>query len=136
MIKLSPHFTLDELCDSQVARKFGISNEPGYIERANLAYLAVHVLEPAREKLGLPIIVTSGYRCPQLNARVGGVPNSYHLRGCAADLQCADMKRLFKILAANPYVDMVLFEHSNSAHWLHVQVARSPRRTSNFNYRV
>lgn len=136
MIKLSPHFTLDELCSSRTAKLYHIDNNPGYVERANLAYLAVHVLEPARVALGAPITVTSGYRCPQLNRRVGGVPNSYHLRGCAADLVCADMKTLFKILADNPYTDMVLFEHSKTASWLHVQVARVPRRTAYFNYKV
>jgi hypothetical protein len=55
-------------------------------ERKNLVTLVEHVLDPLRERWGAPIRVNSGYRCPALNRKVGGVPNSYHLRGMAADI--------------------------------------------------
>lgn len=134
MIKLSPHFTLDELCRSDTAARHGIVNEPGFVERANLAFLTVHILEPARVQLGAPISVTSGYRCPALNAAVGGVKNSRHMEGLAADLQCKDMKTLFSILAKNKYVDTVLFERSGGKQWIHVQTCIRPRNSSSFNY--
>ena len=55
--------------------------------KANIEALVENVLDPARERLGMPIIVNSGYRCPKHNAEVGGVPNSQHMRGEAADLR-------------------------------------------------
>ena len=64
----------------------------------NLQALVDHVLDPARERLGMPITVNSGYRCPTHNAKVGGVKNSQHLKGEAVDITCADNKRLAEII--------------------------------------
>ena len=64
----------------------------------NLQALVDHVLDPARERLGMPITVNSGYRCPAHNKAVGGVKNSQHLKGEAADITCADNKRLAEII--------------------------------------
>ena len=64
----------------------------------NLQALVEHVLDPARERLGMPITVNSGYRCPAHNKDVGGVKNSQHLKGEAADITCADNKRLAEII--------------------------------------
>lgn len=133
---LSPHFSLAELINSETASRLSLDNTPNYIARANLAYLCAHVLEPAREELHAPITVTSGYRSPAVNRAVHGVKNSYHLTGSAADLVCQDMPRLFKILAANPYVDLLLFEHSQRTSWLHVQISRVPRNSTRYNYSV
>ena len=55
--------------------------------RENIEALVENVLDPAREKLGSPIIVNSGYRCPKHNAAVGGASNSQHMRGEAADIR-------------------------------------------------
>ena len=55
--------------------------------RENIEALVDNVLDPAREKLGKPIIVNSGYRCPKHNAEVGGVKNSQHMKGEAADIR-------------------------------------------------
>ena len=46
----------------------------------------VDLLDAIRERLGCPLIITSGYRCEEHNEEVGGVPNSYHTRGVAADI--------------------------------------------------
>jgi hypothetical protein len=64
----------------------------------NLQALVEHDLDPARERLGMPITVNSGYRCPAHNKAVGGVKNSQHLKGEAADITCADNKRLAEII--------------------------------------
>lgn len=66
------------------------------------------VLDPARERLGKPITVSSGYRCPLHNATVGGVANSQHMRGEAADVCCADNKRLAEIIEANGKYDQLI----------------------------
>lgn len=67
------------------------------------------LLERIREILGLPLIINSGYRCPVHNKRVGGVPNSYHTQGLAADIRCPSMTadelwRQVRILALNGYL--------------------------------
>ena len=68
------------------------------------------VLDPARERLGKPITVNSGFRCALHNRRVGGVVNSQHLRGEAADVCCADNRRLAKIIAElGKFDQMILY---------------------------
>ena len=74
----------------------------------NLVSLVEEVLEPVRERLGRPIIVNSGYRCPIHNAAVGGVANSQHLRGEAADLHCYDDRRLARIIVELGKFDQVI----------------------------
>lgn len=117
------HFSLAELCASDVAKTQKIDNTPTVEAVKNLCNLMTEVLEPARDKLGVPIIVTSGYRCPRLNAAVGGVKSSQHLMGQAADLVCAkleDKKRLFEILAKMD-IDQLLWEtNSKGTQWIHV----------------
>ena len=81
------YFTLEEFVRSQTATAHSIANVPTAEAVKNLETLVHCVLDPLREAWGSPIIVTSGYRCPELNARVGGVKTSYHLRGMAADIR-------------------------------------------------
>lgn len=85
-MKLSEHFTLEELTASKTAARQGIDNTPTKQARANLAALCEQVLEPLRIAWGDAIVVTSGYRCPQLNAATGGKATSQHLNGQAADI--------------------------------------------------
>ena len=80
------YFTLSELTHSDTAVSQRIDNTPLPLQEARLILLVRDVLDPIREHWGLPIRVTSGYRCPELNEEVGGVEDSYHLEGCAADI--------------------------------------------------
>ena len=83
---LSPHFELREFTDSLTARKYGISNVPSPKAVENLRALCVHTLEPLREALGLPIIITSGFRTKALNDKLAhSSERSQHMQGCAAD---------------------------------------------------
>lgn len=83
------HFNLSEFFQSSAAAKNGIKNEPSPDEKAtivrNINLLVDNVLDPVRDMVNAPIIITSGYRCPQVNRLVGGVDNSQHMSGCAAD---------------------------------------------------
>lgn len=83
------HFTLSEFFRSSTAAKNGIKNEPALDERGrvmlNIKLLVDNVLEPIRDMVRTPIIITSGYRSPQVNKIVGGADNSQHMSGCAAD---------------------------------------------------
>ncbi len=81
------HFTIDELTHSDTAIGHGIANNPGAVERENLRRLAERVLDPARERLGAPIYVNSGYRNCAVNRLVGGARRSYHLQGRADDTE-------------------------------------------------
>lgn len=136
------HFTLAELCHSDTADRKHINNTPTNGNTiAALSNLMTQVLEPARQQLGVPVIVSSGYRCERLNKAVGGVANSQHLKGQAADLVCTrreDKERLFEILAAMD-IDQLLWEtNKNGTQWIHVSYV-SPdknRHYINRNYRV
>ena len=94
------HFTIEELTHSDTAIGHGIANNPGAVERENLRRLAERVLDPARERLGAPIYVNSGYRCKAVNNAVGGSKTSQHLLGEAAD-----------ITAGSPQLNKELFDY-------------------------
>lgn len=74
----------------------------------NIKALVENVLDPARERLGHPIVVNSGFRCPKHNAEVGGVPNSQHMKGEAADIRCDDNRRLKQIIIDNGRYDQLI----------------------------
>ena len=79
-------FNLEELTCSPKAQANRIGNVPTAEAGNNLKRLVRDVLDPLRERWGVPIHVNSGYRCPELNRLVGGAARSYHLRGMAADI--------------------------------------------------
>lgn len=81
------NFSITELCQSNKAKELGIKNIPtDTATMDNLLNLICDLLQPLRNKLGRPIIVTSGYRNPQVNKAVGGKDNSQHKTGQAADI--------------------------------------------------
>ena len=85
-ILLTPHFALREFTESATAMKQGIANVPSPEAVENLRRLCIHTLEPLRERLGLPIVITSGYRTKALNdIIVHASRKSQHLSGQAAD---------------------------------------------------
>ena len=80
------YFTIQELSASATAERLAIDNTPPRAAQQMLTVLVEQLLDPIRRRYGAPIIVTSGYRCPALNTAVGGVANSHHILGCAADI--------------------------------------------------
>ena len=78
------------------------------LARENVKALVDVILDPVRERLGKPIIVNSGYRCPKHNKEVGGVKNSQHLVGQAADVTCSDLKRLRQLIIENGKFDQLI----------------------------
>lgn len=124
------YFTIDELCKSSTAAQRGIDNTPTAEARKNLTELVERVLDPLREKWGAPITVTSGYRCPKLNAAVGGAKTSQHLLGQAADLSTgskAKNKDLFNLLRASglPFDQLI---DEKGYQWVHVSYGPRNRR--------
>ena len=113
-VRLSPHITLAEFCNWQ---KYP-ANVPTTQQVANMIYGCRQLLEPAREKVG-PIIINSGFRNPRVNTLVGGVKNSQHLLGQAADIRPQDpaqFQRLVAFLKACELTDQLL----TGPGWLHI----------------
>ena len=114
-IQLSQHFLLSEFCNWQKYPQ----NVPTIQQIANMTYGCRQLLEPAREAIGCPIIVNSGFRNSRVNTQVGGVRTSQHLKGCAADIRPKDplqFQRLVSFLKTCEYTDQLL----TGPGWLHI----------------
>ncbi|MCW5609799.1 MAG: hypothetical protein KIS83_03785 [Rubrivivax sp.] len=140
-MQLSRFFTLAELTRSDTAAREGIPNQPAEAQIDALRALCSALLDPLREAVGRPIRVTSGYRGPALNARIGGSATSQHSHGQAADLQCPglDVLELFKtvIRLGLPYDQLIYEAQSASVKWVHVShragANRGEVRVAQFN---
>ena len=93
-MQLSKHFTLSEMEKSQTAVRKGISNKAGSGEIKNLTDLCYEVLEPVRIKFDKPVIITSGYRSPELCEAIGSKSTSQHAKGQAVDFEIAGVSNL------------------------------------------
>lgn len=116
------YFTIEELTASTTAVARGIDNTPTPGVRQNLERLVNNLLDPLRQAWGKPLTVNSGYRCPALNAAVGGVGGSHHVLGMAADITTGnkvDNRRLFQMVLdlGLPFTQMI-DEHGFS--WVHL----------------
>lgn len=124
MIKLSKHFSLAELIRSQTAARHDINNNPPDSVIINLERTAA-VLERIRVALGnRRIFVTSGYRSPQLNSKIGGSRTSAHMDGRAADIEVEGMTPLEAaraIHASDVVLDQLILEFGE---WVHVGIPR------------
>ena len=94
---MSKYFKLEELLQSKTALAYKIENLPSWQVVSNLERLAA-ILDIVREKLGIPITVTSGFRGTKLNAKVKGSKGSQHMLGEAADITCKDNAKLFNTI--------------------------------------
>ena len=122
---ITMHFTIEELYASKTAKDKGINNKPSVREMVNLVYLAAYVLEPLRKAMGEPIKIGSGFRCQQLNKAVGGVANSQHMKGQAADISIeGDMafgRKVFDYIKNHLTFDQLIWEHDKKGtYWVHV----------------
>ena len=124
-VPVTMHFTIEELYASATAKAKGIDNTPNVQQMINLVYLAAYVLEPLRMAMDEPIKIGSGFRCQKLNKAVGGVYNSQHLKGQAADLcidgDIAKGKRWFNYIKDHLPFDQLIWEHNaKGTYWVHV----------------
>ena len=86
-MNLTKNFTLAEMTKSETALRHGLDNTPGEAEIENLKRLAEQVLQPVRDHFAKGVKVNSGYRAPEVNAKVGGSKTSDHCKGQAADIE-------------------------------------------------
>lgn len=130
--RLSEHFSLAELTHSETAQRLGIDNTPDDAALLNLSELATTVLEPARDACGVPLTVNDGYRCPAVNADVGGVHDSAHEVGRAADVvpEGISLEDAFDRIRHCPEVpyDQVILEAPGCIHLACAPHGQTPRR--------
>ena len=128
------YFTIPELTASATALREGIDNRPGKCAYHLLHVLVDQLLDPIREAWGEPIVVSSGYRCKQLNELVGGAKHSHHLLGCAADIIAgnrADHRRLFRLIQQMQQGGRIRFTQlicGSDGRWIHISYVPSDLR--------
>ena len=126
--KLSEHFSLGEFVRSSTAQRMGIDNTPDAEAIENMRNLCTKVLEPLREHLGQPVVITSGFRSKRLNEAVGGVKQSQHLRGEAADLMVESEKQArewIRWMMDFLEFDQLILEKKGKKVWVHVSLKRN-----------
>ena len=144
-MKLTSHFSLHEFERSATAEKYGIDNRVPSKFVPTLQQLCKEVLEPLRAYVGKPIIISSGYRCNQLNVKVGGAYSSQHMLGEAADIKLpltsytfwTDNKQHTDVETAHKWIDwlernvnfdQIILETSNGRdYWLHISCRKNLR---------
>ena len=134
--KISAHVTLSELTRSDTASRLGIDNSPGTEEITALKLLCTNVYEKVRNHFGFPIYISSGYRCQELNERIGGALNSQHIKGEAIDLDCSVFGHgtnleLYNYIKDNLEYDQLIFE-GKGGKWIHVSYRLGKNRKQAF----
>ena len=131
-MQLTEHFTLEEMITSETAKERGFNEQltPPLLVVACLKLLCSQLLEPLRDALGGPIYISSGWRCPRLNAAVGGVLDSQHVTGEAADCAFAgpggNQAIIDTVNKLGVQFDQMINE--NNLQWVHLSWSSKQRR--------
>lgn len=126
-MKLTEHFRLDEFTRSSTANRLKIDNSVPDELMPNIQLTATK-LELVRAALGKPIVITSGYRCPELNKRIGGVSTSAHTKGLAVDFHSsygAPQQICQRLIDAGVQFDKLIQEYNQ---WVHIGFSSSNNR--------
>jgi hypothetical protein len=140
-VKLAPNFTLDELQASNIANRRNIDNRAPWWALPNLRALANGILQPVRDEFKRPVIVTSGFRCQELERVLKRKPSdwfsaSQHALGEAADFHVPGVSNgeVARWIEANLYFDQLILEFHNpkdpQSGWVHCSYVRSVRQES------
>lgn len=128
------NFKISELIYSETAICKNINNMPDINSLDCLLDLIFYCLQPIRNKLNVPIIITSGYRCKEVNNLVGGVSNSQHTKGQAADFIVKKYTpiELVKIISKMDIeFDQLINEYNR---WVHISFNKNNNRREILKY--
>jgi zinc D-Ala-D-Ala carboxypeptidase len=135
MSKISKYTTLQEVIKSNMASVLQIQNIPNAEQIANLKLVCTEVFDKVREHFGKPIGITSGFRSPELNKRIGGSKNSQHLEGKALDIDGdilggVSNKDIFDYIKNNCIFDQLIWEFGseNAPDWVHISYNKGVNR--------
>lgn len=129
MTRLSKNFVLSEFTKSATAERLGIDNTPQGEHLENLQNVVDNICQPVREHFDKPVIITSGYRSPELNEVIGGSSSSQHCKGEAVDFEIAGVsnKALAEWVSENCEYDQLILEFYNptegeNSGWVHASL--------------
>ena len=128
------NFKFSELIHSDTAIKKNINNMPDINSLDCMLDLIYFCLQPIREDFNLPLIITSGYRCAEVNKIVGGASNSQHLKGQAADFIIKNKtpaEIINQILKTNIEFDQLINEYNR---WVHISFVKGKNRRQILKY--
>lgn len=139
-MQLTKHFSLKEFTKSQTADRKGLDNTPPQDIIPKLSFLATQILEPLRERIQKPIIITSGYRSAELSLAIGSSQLSQHCKGEAVDIEALGMStlNLAEMIINHFEFDQVILEcykkgDMNSG-WVHVSLKSGDNRKEVLTY--
>jgi hypothetical protein len=127
-MNLSKHVTLAEFQDSSTATTYGINNKMNESQIASAKLLCENVFEPLRIHLNIPIKISSGFRCVQLNKMIGGSKTSQHTKGEAMDIKIG--AKGFNFIKDKLDFDQMIWEFGNDENpqWVHVSYSSRNRK--------
>jgi hypothetical protein len=135
-MQLSENFTLKEFTKSWQAERLGIDNRPSQKEIFAMGRLCQSVLQPVRNHFGVPVIITSGFRCLKLNKAIGSDDNSQHITGEAADFKVKDVPALTvaEFIEQNLDFDQLILEWRNKQELNHVSYRKPKEEKTHISY--
>lgn len=141
MDRISKHISYNEATRSQTATRKGIDNTPNEVQLAAMKLVAEACFEPIRERFGVPLTISSFFRCEALNTAVGGSKTSQHCKGEAIDIDAdgsppkPDGTRvtnadIFYWAKANLKFDQLIWEYGTSENpaWVHISFSKHGNR--------
>ena len=131
------NFSLKELTHSDIAQQNSIDNTPSIEQCDNLLNLIFYWLQPIREKLKKPMIITSGFRSYKVNFLCGGALNSGHLNGTCADFVVKGMttQEIFNFICNTGIkFTQLIDEHSGGKNWIHIEFNKQNLKQEKLKY--
>ena len=130
------NFKISELIQSETAIRHNINNMPDINSLDNMLDLIYYCLQPIRDKIKKPMIITSGYRNSEVNKLVGGVANSQHTKGQAVDFIINGMtvEQIINFIKTNNIeFDQLIGEYNKNSKWVHISYVKNNNRKQVFN---
>lgn len=128
---ISRHFSIEEAEKSQVALRRGIDNDIPEHLLDNVIAVAENILEPVREKYGIPFSPSSFYRSPELCIAIGSSRKSQHAKGEAVDFEIPGISNMIVAswIQKNLIFDQLILEYYQNnipnSGWIHVSYKRN-----------